>query len=106
MSLYELRVYHANPDSIAALEARFRDITSKLLDRHGFKIVGYWVAESEPDRFVFIVAHADEQDAKARWDAIRADPEFQAMIQTERTSKLVDRVDSFFMRPTDFSSLT
>jgi hypothetical protein len=32
-----------------------------------------------------------------------ADPEFQGMIKSEQTNKLVERIDRTYMRPTDFS---
>ena len=41
--VFELRVYHAVPGKVPALEARFRDTASKLLAKHDLKAVGYWV---------------------------------------------------------------
>jgi len=41
--VFELRIYHAVPGKVPALETRFRDTASKLLAKHGLKAVGYWV---------------------------------------------------------------
>ena len=106
--LFELRVYHALPGKAAALEARFRDATSKILAKHGLLVVGYWVSEVAPgvdDRFIWVVAHASRQDAQEKWAAVHADPAFQELVRAEQADKLVASVDATYMRPTDFSPL-
>ena len=40
--LYELRTYTAEPGRLDALDARFRDHTIKLFDKHGMTNVAYW----------------------------------------------------------------
>jgi hypothetical protein len=47
--VFELRVYHATPGKLPALESRFRNTTSKLLARHDLKVMGYWVPEGSPN---------------------------------------------------------
>jgi NIPSNAP protein len=106
--VFELRVYHAVPGKLPALEARFRDTTSKLLAKHNLNVVGYWVPENAPgsdETFVWIVAHASREEAKKNWDDLRADPAFQEMIKSEQADKLVEKVDVTYMRPTDFSPM-
>src|SRR5277367_1628726 len=79
--VFELRVYHAVPGKLPALESRFRDTTSKLLAKHDLHVVGYWVPEDAPgwdNTFIWIVAHDNREEAKKNWDAMIADPEFQA----------------------------
>ena len=41
--IYELRIYTANPGKMGSLQARFRDHTVKLFERHGITNVGYWM---------------------------------------------------------------
>jgi NIPSNAP len=104
--VFELRIYHAVPGKLPALESRFRDTTSKLLAKHHLKVVGYWVPEGSPDwdnTFVFLVAHSSREEARKNWDAMRADPEFQEMIKSEQADKSVEKIDSTYMRATDFS---
>jgi hypothetical protein len=106
--VFELRIYHAVPGKVPALEARFRDTASKLLAKHDLKAVGYWVPENAPawdNTFVYILAHPSREEAKKNWDALRADPAFQEMAKSEQTDKLVEKVDSAYMRPTDFSEM-
>jgi hypothetical protein len=106
--VFELRVYHAVPGKVPALESRFRDTLSQLLAKHDLKVVGYWVPEDAPaseNTFIFMLAHASRVEAKKNWDAFRADPEFQEVLKSEEANKTVEKIDSTYMRPTDFSLL-
>src|ERR1700728_2011100 len=104
--VFELRVYHAAPDKMPALESNFRDTWSKLLAKHDLKVVGYWVPEGAPawdNTFIYLVAHSSREEAKKNWDAMLADPETQEAIKSEEASKLVEKIDRTYMRSTDFS---
>src|SRR5579863_4601405 len=106
--VFELRVYLVVPGKLPALESRFRDTTSKLLAKHELKVVGDWVPEGNPDwnnTFVDILVHPSQEEAKKNWDAMMADPEFQEVIKSEQANKLVEKIDSTYMRPTDFSPM-
>jgi hypothetical protein len=106
--VFELRVYHAVPGKLPALESRFRDTASKLLAKHDLKAVGYWVPEDAPasdNIFIYILAHPSREEAKKNWDAMFADPAFQEMVKAEQANKLVEKVDVTYMRPTDFSPM-
>jgi NIPSNAP len=109
--VFELRIYHAVPGKVAALESVFRD-ASKIMANHGINVIGYWVANEDPawkDTFIYIVAHPSREEAKKNWDALHADPTFRPYI--EAAKPLIDkadkvfRVDEVYMRPTDFSSM-
>jgi len=106
--VFELRIYHAVPGKLPALESRFRDTTSKLLAKHDLKVVGYWVPEGAPawdNTFIFLVAHSSRDEANRNWSAFVADPEFQAVIKSEQADKTTEKVDVTYMRPTDFSPM-
>jgi hypothetical protein len=104
--VFELRVYHALPGKLPALESRFRDKTSKILARHNLPVVGYWVTEEVSDNsLIWIVADSSREEAKKNWAAMMADPEFQDVIKAEQAEKLVEKVDVTYMRPTDFSMI-
>lgn len=106
--VFQLLIYHAVPGKVPDLVARFRD-ASKLLSKHGLNIIGYWVPEKKKapfdDTFIYLVAHPSPDEAKKRWDAFHADPAFQEYVKSENANKLIEKVDSTFMRPTDFSAL-
>jgi hypothetical protein len=105
--VFELRVYHAVPGRVPALESRFRDTASKLLAKHDLRAVGFWVPEDPAfdNTFVYILAHTSREDAKKNWDAMHADPGFQEMLKSEQADKTVEKIDSTFMHPTDFSPM-
>ncbi len=106
--VFELRVYHAVPGKLPALESRFRDTASRLPAKHDLKAVGYWVPEDAPasdNTFIYILAHPSREEAKKNWDAMFADPAFQEMVKSEQADKLVEKVDVTYMCPTDFSAM-
>ena len=106
--VFELRVYHTLPGKVPELESQFRDTTSKLLAKHNLNVVGLWVPEGTPEwdnTFIFLVAHSSREEAKKNWDAMMADPEFQAIIKSEQANKKVEKIDRTYMRPTDFSPM-
>ena len=106
--VFELRVYHTVPGKLPALESRFRDVTSKVLAQHNLNVLGYWVHDNDAagdNTFTFLVAHSSLDDAKKNWAAMVADPAFQKVIDAEQTDKTVVKVNSTYMRPTDFSAL-
>lgn len=101
--VFELRVYHVLPGKMPTVEAQFRNAWAQLLGKHNLKVVGYW--EAEDKTFVYIVAHQSRDDAKKNWDALRADPEYLALKKSESSDKTVEKVDSTYMKPTDYSPL-
>ncbi len=106
--LFELRIYHTMPGKLPALKSRFGTTTSRLLARHGLKVVGFWVHDDDrtgDNSFIFLVAHDSREQADKHWAAMMADPGFQAVIQAEQADKTVQKVDVMFMRPTDFSPM-
>lgn len=106
--VFELRIYHAMPDKLPALESNFRDIWSKLLAKHDLKVVGYWVPEGTPawdNTFVYLVAHSSREEAKKNWSAMVADPDVQEPLKTEKANNVLEKVDSIYMRPADFSPM-
>lgn len=105
--VYELRTYTAPPGRLADLQARFRDHTLKLFEKHGMVNVAYWVPTDEKDgsadHLVYLLAHASRAAADASWKAFGADPEWKAVVaKTEANGKIVAKVDRRFLAPADF----
>jgi hypothetical protein len=106
--VFELRVYHALPGKLPALESRFRDTTSKLLAKHDLNVVGYWIPDGSPawdNTFVDMLAYPIREEAKKNWAALIDDTEFQEVIKSEQANKLVEKEESTFMHSTDFSPM-
>ena len=47
--VFELRIYQAAKGKLGKLDARFRDHTIALFEKHGIKSVAYWHPLDEPD---------------------------------------------------------
>ncbi len=107
--VYELRTYHTLPGRLDALLARFRDHTTKLFEKHGMRNVGYWVPADAPaseNPLVYILEHDSREAAKKSWDDFRNDPEWKKVqAESEASGKIVEKIDSVYMTPTDFSKL-
>jgi hypothetical protein len=105
--VYELRVYHANEGKLDALLARFRDHTVEIFKRHGMKSVAYWTPTDEPLKgrtLIYILEHPSREAAAANWKSFRDDPEWvKVSTASEVNGKLVEKVDSTYMKLTDFS---
>ncbi|MBI3695312.1 MAG: NIPSNAP family protein, partial [Acidobacteria bacterium] len=75
----------------------------------GMTNVGYWVPQDEPaskNTLIYIISHKSREAAKKSWDAFRADPEWKKVqAESEKDGKIVDKVVSVFMTPTDYSKL-
>jgi NIPSNAP protein len=106
--VYELRIYTPNEGKLDAVNARFRDHTRTIFDRHHMKSVGYWLP-TEGERagtFVYILEHPSREEATKNWAEFNADPEWQKVkAESEANGKLVAKVESIFMAPTDYSPI-
>lgn len=102
---FELRTYHAAPGKLDALQARFRDHTLKLFQRHGIENIGYWVpANNTGNQLVFLLAYPSREAREASWKAFMADPDWQAAYKaSEKDGPLVTKADSVFLKATDYS---
>ena len=107
--IFEMRTYTANEGKLAALQARFRDHTTKIFGKHGIQNVGYWVPADAPasqNTLIYIVAFPNLEAAKKSWASFREDPEWKkAQQESEVNGKLVNKLDSVFMDPTDYSPI-
>jgi hypothetical protein len=106
--VFELRTYHAAPGKLDALNARFRDHTNALFKKHGMEIIGFWqpTDPQKADQLVYILAFPSKEAADKSWQAFRDDPEWKkAREASEKGGKLVDRVESVYMNPTDYSPI-
>jgi NIPSNAP len=107
--VFELRVYHTLPGRLQALESRFRDHTVTIFNRHHITSIGYWVPQDSPQKestLIYIVAHPSRDAAKKNWAEFVADPEWQQVSKaSEADGKIVEKIDSTFMDPTDFSQI-
>jgi hypothetical protein len=100
-----MRVYYAAPGKLDDLHARFRNHTTKLFEKHGMTNVGYWVPLDNPDnKLIYVLSYSNREAREKAWKDFMADPNWQkAQKASEVNGKLVDKVDKYFMKTTDYS---
>ena len=104
--IFEMRTYHTLPGRLDALNARFRDHTNKLFVKHGMDLVGYWTPQDKADMLIYILAYPSREAREASWKAFQADPDWKAAREaSEKDGKIVDKVESHFLDPTDYSPI-
>ena len=105
--VFELRTYTAAPGKLDALNARFRDHTLKLFEKHGMKNIGYWVPQDAPlkdNTIIYVLAHESREAAAKSWKAFGADPDWvKAKGDSEKDGRLTAKAESVFLDPTDYS---
>jgi hypothetical protein len=105
--VYELRTYTAAPGKLDALNARFRDHTLKIFEKHGMENIGYWMPVTNTEnQLIYIIAHASRDAAKKSWSEFVADPDWKkAQKESEANGKLLAKPPaSVFLDATDYSA--
>ena len=107
--VFELRTYTAPEGKLGELHARFRDHTIRIFNKHDMTSIGYWIPQDAPlsqNTLVYVLAHPSREDAKKNWAAFQADPEWvKAKAESEKDGKIVEKAESVFMDPADFSQI-
>lgn len=109
---FELRTYTPTPGKMPNLLSRFRDHTIKLFSKHGMTNVGYFITEEKdaatPPKLVYILAHPSEAEGKQHFDEFRKDPKWMAAKEESEKmggGSLTTKVESVYMKPTDYSPM-
>lgn len=108
--IFELRTYTAAPGKIDALNARFRDHTNKLFEKHGMTIIGFWMPMKQTEgeeKLIYILAYPSKEASDKSWNAFRDDPEWKKVVaETEKNGRLLSKApESVYMNPTDYSPI-
>ena len=106
--VFELRIYKAAEGKLGKLDARFRDHTIGLFERHGITSIAYWHPTDEPaseDTLIYIIKHEGPDAAKASWKAFVADPDWKAAAAASGVGRLAEPPQSTYMKSTDYSAI-
>jgi hypothetical protein len=104
--IFELRTYTTHEGRLPALEARFRDHTMDLFEKHGMRNVGYWIPVDKPNTLIYIIAHPNQDAITTGWTAFGSDPEWQEVAKNSQKDGPIlikGGITSQFMTATDFS---
>jgi len=106
--VYEMRTYTCFEGKLPDLLKRFREHTIEIFNRHHMESVGYWIPQDERSKttLIYILAHPSREAASQNWREFVNDPEWKKVsADSEANGKIVEKVVSVFMDPTDFSKL-
>lgn len=109
VGIYELRTYTAAPGKMAELDARFRDHTIGLFQKHGMTPIGFFhvaPAAGQPadNRLIYVMGYKDRAARDAAWAAFAADPEWkQVYADSQKNGSLTSKIENVFLNPTDYS---
>jgi len=107
--VFELRTYTTPEGKLGDLDKRFRDHTMRIFKKHGMENIGYWHPQDAPDSantLIYVIAHKSRDAAKASWAAFQADPEWKKVSEESQVNgRIVSKVVSVFMDPTDYSPI-
>ncbi len=106
--VYELRTYHAFPGKLEDIHKRFREHTLEIFARHDMKVVGFWgptdQAKGSENTLIYLLEFPSREAAAQAWKAFASDPEWQKVSKaSEVNGKLLEKVDSVFMKATDYA---
>ncbi len=109
-TVFELRVYKTNEGKLGNLDARFRDNTIRIFDRHGLQSVAYWHPTDEPDSqdtLIYILRHASREAAGASWRAFGGDEEWKKVAKESQLDGQIlrERPKATYMKATDYSAM-
>jgi hypothetical protein len=106
---FEMRTYTTYPGRLGALNKRFRDHTNRLFEKHGMTLIGFWTPADEPEKdntLIYILAFPSREAREAAFKAFRDDPDWiAARDASEKDGKIVEKVESKFLTPTDYSKI-
>ncbi|MFM1560999.1 MAG: NIPSNAP family protein [Roseibacillus sp.] len=106
--VFELRIYKAAEGKLGKLDARFRDHTIGIFNRHGMKSVAYWHPTDEPDskdHLIYIIKHDSRDAAKKSWQAFSRDPAWKKAAKESGVGRLAKAPDATYMKATDYSDV-
>ena len=106
--IYELRIYECYGGKLENLNARFRNHTLKLFEKHGITNVGYWVNEVGPSNntLTYLVSYPSHESRVESWNNFRNDPEWAKVVEeSHRDGLIVKNVENQLLNPTDYSPL-
>jgi len=109
IGIYELRTYTAAPGKMAELDARFRDHTISLFQKHGMTPIGFFHVAPQPNqtldnRLIYVMGYKDRAARDAAWTAFANDPEWkQVYADSQKNGSLTSKIENVFLNPSDYS---
>ena len=102
---YEMRIYTCEKGKLNDLLKRFRNHTMKIFESHGMTNIGYWTPLDNPDeKLYYVLSYPNRAARDTAWKHFSKDTTWQRVAkESEVSGKIVSKVESIFMKSTDFS---
>ena len=102
---YELRIYTAAEGKLEALNARFRDHTCALFEKHGLTNIGYWVPlDAKDNRLIYVISSPNRAAHAKSFKAFLNDTDWKkAYAASTKNGRLVAKIESTFLSAVDYS---
>lgn len=106
---FELRTYIAEDGKLEDLHRRFREHTVALFEKHGMDVIGFWTptdGEGAATTLVYLLAYPSAEARTKSWKAFIDDPVWKKVYaDSHKNGKLVKKVESTMLAPTDYSAI-
>ena len=107
--VFEIRTYTAPEGKLEELHKRFRDHTLRIFQKHNMTSIAYFRPQDAPlsqNTLIYVLAHPSREAAKKNWADFQADSEWQKVsTESQVNGRIVSKVESVFMDPTDYSPI-
>lgn len=106
--IYEERTYKVMPGRMSDILKRFQDHAVRIFERHGMKLIGFWLPMIGPDNYslTYLLAFEDLAHRERAWAAFYADQEWiRIKKETEANGALFSHISNRILAPTPFSPL-
>lgn len=106
--IYELRTYTTNAGKLPNLNARFRDHTIALFEKHGIHNALYTTPTKTKNTLVYVIAHKSRKAADASWKAFGQDPAWKKVAKESQLDGRIlvkGGVKRQYLNTTDYSPI-
>ena len=106
---YELRTYTTREGRLPNLNARFRDHTMKLFQKHGMHNALYTTPldkKRKDNTLIYVIAHKDRKAADASWKAFGSDPAWRKVArESQKDGRILIKggVKRMYLKTTGYS---
>lgn len=101
--IYEHRTYYLLPGKLPEFLQAFEETPAKVFERHGAKLIGFWVTEiGQSNEVIYILAYDSLAERERAWQRINQDEE---MLKYRQAPPRVEKIKVRILRPSTFSPL-
>lgn len=107
--VFELRTYFPAAGKVSNILARFREHTVALFTKHGIQNIAYFTSIEKDNKqpvLIYLLAHKSEEAGKKSFEEFGKDPDWvKVKTESEKDGKIVDSIQSVYMKPLPFSKI-